>query len=224
MPIRELSNDVVVCADKLNPSVFSPEWLFTKGITRDETCLESIFVSGLSKVKTESFDLLVVPERLQFSTKSPGERSGELIRRKLLPIVRHLPHTPYTAIGLNFTWCINPQDGNLHAFSRRLFFNEKSSLHKRFDEESAAFGGYMSRDWNGFRLHLHVRPDEKVIPPSFKGETLLFAFNFHKDMDRDASGQGGAPDCTGRIEDCLRVWEHARMESKETVELCGGQA
>ena len=64
---------------------------------------------------------------------------------KVGAIVRLLPQTPYAAVGLNFTWLVQPSASDYDGFCRALFFRT-NPLFTPFDTGDARFGGYLSRD------------------------------------------------------------------------------
>jgi hypothetical protein len=97
-------------------------------------------------------------------------------------IVEMLPHTPYRALGLNFTWHLTPDGGDVAALSRWLFFIPGRPLFRDFDAPDASFGAYLSRNLLGFRLKLDVKP--VTVPPSGTeaAQRLQLLYTFHADL------------------------------------------
>jgi hypothetical protein len=119
-------------------------------------------------------------------------------------IVRTLPHTPYRALGLNFSWHLTPNDGDIAGLTRRLFFDPNRALYRQFDVENAHFGGYLSKDVAGFRLRLDIKPI--LVPTAAEPENRLqFGFNFHRDLGEAAAGQ---------IEEGLQRWNETSGEAE----------
>src|SRR5262249_33885000 len=121
---RELvGSSVVVVAQHFNPSVASQIWLVRQGLVA-EGDFESgcIFTDGLVQVCTRRFVLLVTPEQLQLVPKVPDAEQEDLIAEIVGTLVRTLPHTPFRAVGLNFNWHLVPEDGDVRAVTRRLFY------------------------------------------------------------------------------------------------------
>src|SRR5207253_8065118 len=98
-----LGQNVVVTANQFNPSIVTQFWLVKEGVASENEFEGScIFTEGVSQVQTKTFQLVVVPQMLQFTPSPDAEKQGDLASAKVGKIVRALPHTPYTAIGLNF--------------------------------------------------------------------------------------------------------------------------
>jgi hypothetical protein len=155
--------------------------------------------------------MLVVPEQLQFVPVGPPERHQALVAEKLGTIVRTLPHTPYRALGLNFSWHLVPETGDVRALTRGLFFRDDRPLYQHFRDGNANYGAYLSKDFAGFRLRLDIRP---ILVPTERGQEnrLQFAFNFQRDV-----ADGGA----GQIEECLRHWDEVRREAESIIDSVG---
>src|SRR5271166_1761428 len=96
---------VVITARQFNPSVMSQLWLVRQGLLAEDQMLPNfVFTDLLVQVRTQNFSLLVVPEQFQFFPQAKESEQQELIQQKVGRIVRSLPHTPFKAVGLNFTW------------------------------------------------------------------------------------------------------------------------
>lgn len=198
--------NVVIIARQFNPSIISQHWLIKNGIfTEEEIQPDSIFSPLIATFQSRDCQVLVLPEQLQFAFK-PSDHSGqELLIAKLGKIVQALPHTPFIAVGLNFSWQIYEEDGAANAaLGRKLFFRDTSPLYQFFNAEDARFGSYMSRDILGCRLNLDIKP---VISAPQEGATvrLHFGFNFHLQLD-----EGDSVDI---ILNLFKKWD----EAKETA-------
>jgi hypothetical protein len=152
--------------------------------------------------------MLVVPEQLQFVPVGEPEGHQDLVVNKLGTIVRTLPHTPYRAIGLNFSWHLIPECGDVRTTTRSLFFREDRAIYEHFRDDNANYGAYLSKDFAGFRLRLDIKP---ILVPVDGGQEnrIQFAFNFQRD-----TGDGGA----GQIEECLRHWDETRCETERIID------
>ena len=110
---ERIGANVVVVAQHFNPSVVNQLWLVRHGLMAEEEFEPgSIFMDGLVQVCTRRFILLVTPEQLQIVPRVPDEEQDALIANAVGTVVRTLPHTPFRALGLNFTWHLVPDDGN----------------------------------------------------------------------------------------------------------------
>lgn len=188
MPWSRVGAAVVVVAQQFNPSIVSQAWLMQNaGMQADDFLPGCVFTDLIVQVRSRQFHALVLPEQLQFVPVEGNEQ--QIIHEKLGAIVRALPHTPYRAVGLNFTWHLTAAEGrNMPEFGREMFYRDDQPLHRNFTEAGAHFGGYFSKDSHGFRLKLDVKP---VIGPIEGGteHKLQFAFNFHRDFVDNAAAQ-----------------------------------
>jgi len=178
--------NVVIIARQFNPSIISQYWLIKNGIfTEEEIQPDSIFSPVIANVHSRDCQVLVLPEQLQFMSQLADQSGQELLISKLGKIVQALPHTPFVAVGLNFSWQVyDEDDASNAALGRKLFFRDDSPLYKFFDVDDARFGSYMSRDILGCRLKLDIKP--VTVPcPEGTSNRLLFGFNFHLQLTED---------------------------------------
>jgi hypothetical protein len=212
MSVELAGANVVVAARQFNPSVFSQLWLGRNGIVAEDDFLPGcLFSDQAVNVVSPSFGLLVVPPQLQFVPALPVESQRELIVDKVGMIVDLLPHTPYVGAGLNFFYHLRPDDGDVPALTRLLFYNPERPLSQFFQSSDARFGVYFSKDFLDCRLKLDVKP---IVVPDGSGtmEVVQFAFNFHLDVPPDGSEPQSA------IKRHLQNWDDAAVEAKGIVE------
>lgn len=209
------SGNVVIVAQSLNPSVFSELWLVRNGILEEGIrSAESFFSPVAARVTTADFELLVLPERLQFAPGRPTDDAQQLVHRTVGRIVELLPHTPYRAFGINFEWSASTEDQALFCASiRRMFVPEASEVHSHFSEPDARFGGYLSKDALGFRLRLDIKPISRERD-GIKAEGLLYHFNFNLDLCTDRPAD--------EIQEGIGKWGEARRLSQEIFESTTG--
>src|SRR5258707_15829179 len=108
-----VESNVVVAARQFNPSILTQLWLVRNGIVgEDEFLPGSVVTDGLCQFQTERFILIAIPNLLQVSLRPlvavPDE--GALMADNVGGMVRSLPHTPYSAVGLNFVWHETPRN------------------------------------------------------------------------------------------------------------------
>ncbi len=185
MNLLRVGNAAVLAANQFNPSVAGQHWLVNNGIVSlDDLEPGCVFTDVLVQVNSRAFQLLITPMQCQVVPKCDVSQQGAVVRSKIGDIVRMLPHTPYVALGLNFLWQITGTEEQVRSLSRELFFVESGRLHTFFEEPDARFGGYLSKDFLGFRLKLDVKP----ALGETEGEqfhALQFGFNFHSDIKQD---------------------------------------
>jgi hypothetical protein len=181
--------NAVVAAHQFNPSVVSQLWLVDHGIVlreEFEAGKGSVFSDMMVNVASEKLTMLVTPGQVQFSPTQPPPNEDGIVENRLGLLVRTLPHTPFSACGLNFTWLL--EDDDVVQVAKRLFFIPDSPLHHAFDVENSRFGSYMSKPALGGRLKLDIKPFSLRIPNGESTERLQFAFNFHVDVPQASSG------------------------------------
>jgi hypothetical protein len=206
-----IGSNVVVVAQHFNPSVVNHLWLVRHGLMAEEE-LEpgSIFVDGLVQVCTRRFILLVTPEQLQIVPRVTNDEQDVLITNAIGTIVRTLPHTPFRALGLNFTWHLVPDEGDVRTLTRRLFYIPHRPLFQDFDVPDANFGAYLSKNIFGYRLKLDAKPVTVPMPEGPSEDRLQILFNYHADLPQEG-------EAATTIEGLLGHWRQAAEESRRIV-------
>lgn len=220
--MEPISGSFVVLAQAFNPSILSESWLLERGVVKEGEFGETaVRMPQLAQHRIGAVDLLVVPERLQ-TTFSPDDldamgRATELV----LGISRDLPHTPFTALGVNFHYGIRFRDETFPQAVRRMFLRDDCPLAAHFDAPDAHFGAYFSRDFEGARFKLDVKP-VRLSAEAGSVPGLRFAFNLHRDVTEQ-----GDLDAIQQIEDCLNAAPRCRelaVSMVSAVEASAGDA
>jgi hypothetical protein len=208
MPWHPAGSVAVIVANQFNPSILKQGWLMKVGVLGPDDLLEkgSLFSDQVVQVRSQYFHMLVLPGQMQFVPAVVPEQEQDLLVDKVGTIVRELPHTPYTAIGLNFNWHLSPADGDMGRLTRDLFATPDRPLYERFGGDNARFGAYLSKDFGSFRLKLDVKPVH-FTEGEKSHHRLQFSFNFHSDVD-------GAEQIVER----LGHWNEVRQETKDILE------
>jgi hypothetical protein len=176
--------NVVVIASTFNVNILSTVWLFENQIFTNKELKGATSSPLIVEAQSNDFRLLLIPERLQFSINPKYKKAKKLILSKIGKLIELLPHTPFTAAGLNFTYYVTPSDKDIYKLSRSLFCNEKSKLFNDLEEENVRFGGYFSKDLLGTRFKVDVKPII-VTMNNIKKEMLQFSFNFNMNLNQD---------------------------------------
>lgn len=201
--------NAVIVASHFNPSVISQLWLVRQGLVRESDFeANCIFSELLAQVRTTSFQMVVVPEQLQFSPSDAGEEGYRTVNEKLGAIVRLLPHTPFRAAGLNFVWHVLPDGIGVAEFSRRLFFREDVDLFRHFSAETSQFGSYLSKDFRESHLRLDIKP---IVAQETGENPLQFSFNYHRDVS-------GSEEPVLLIRSLLGRWREAKQEALDIMD------
>ena len=211
MPLELVASNSVIVAHQFNPSIVKDLWLVRHSVLEEGDFRPGcVYTDVVARVFTANFQLLVVPQQCQFTPLVDAELQQHLLVEKLGAIVQALPHTPYRAIGLNFTWHLVPSDDDIPAISRGLFYLEDGPLHREFSGVDARFGAYMSKDAFGGRLTLDAKPIVVNEHEDNEQERVQFAFNLHRDV-------GNEHDPVGAINQVLHRWDDMRKESSRIV-------
>lgn len=169
----------VALAAQVNTALMTQPWLIRNNILTEADLPNTVMGPGLIQATTPNFELLALADRIQFAAVDPEEKSGdsgEVVFATFEKLIRILPHTPVTGLGINFVWLIPLSD----RASRELFAPQKSFFGRWFTTDDSRFGGYASCAFKGLlRLKLTVRP---ITLFADKSEHLEAAFNFHADV------------------------------------------
>ncbi len=201
----------VIVANNFNLSIINTVWLFKNQIFTEDELQGSTNLPVMVQLQSEYFQMLLTPDRLQFSVNPDTEGQKDLIKTKIGKLINTLPHTPFVAAGINFTFFITPKDKNIHSLSRSLFFNEQSNLFKDIetDTDDARFGGYFSKDLIGTRFRLDAKPIKVNIPD--KGiEAVQFSYNFNIDLSPS--------DGSEKIFELIEKWDDAKRIAQTITE------
>jgi hypothetical protein len=213
MPWTQEGSAAVVVARRFNVTAVRQHWLVKQRIIGEDDLLEgALFSDTVVQVPTSRFLLLFLPDQLQFVPTVPADEEQPIILEKLGKIVETLPHVPYKALGLNFTWLFRPADGDTAKATREMFFVADRPLFSLFAEPDAQFGGYLSKNYEEFRLKLNVTPTT-VSEEAGEEQCVRFAFNFHHDVEED--------DAAADILRCLARWDELRTEVARIIREVG---
>jgi hypothetical protein len=204
------NSNVVITAEQFNPSIVREMWLVRTGLVNEGEFVEGcVFADTIAHVRTQEFELMVIPQRAQFSMNVEPERQQQQICDKLGLLVARLPETPYRALGFNLAWHLAPET-SVEDLSRRLFSVPDSPVHRFFDVPNGRFGSYLSKDTLGFRLKLTALPIFVDHPGQERTHLIAFSFNYHHDLPERG-------DAVPEILEMLHRWDDAVAESSQIV-------
>jgi hypothetical protein len=210
--MTELRNkNITILANFFNPSVFNSLWFVKNGILKEEdiNAKTSFQSPDISQVNTSTFSLIVVLNQLVFHVIDDNEAKSIEILNKMISA---LPHTPYTAMGINFVFDAPALDTDLSEYSRKLFFYPESKLHSLFNTQDAKFGVYLSKNVNGSRLKLDIKPATiSDANGSINKEVITYAFNFHKDLNKDNP--------VNDLLDLIKKWGEYKKNAEEIINV-----
>lgn len=141
----------------------------------------SIFAPGFIQVNTSKFQLLVLPDQIQFTVNNRlDDDCGIYIKKIIIPLVEKLAGVIFQAVGINFNWSVSEEASKIEKYSADLFYNDQSDIQKHLKTEDSKFGFYISKKVHQTRLKLDVKP---VFAGNFDpSEFMMWSFNFHADL------------------------------------------
>lgn len=204
----------VLIANQFNPTIFQQPWMIKHEILLDEEATEFIQTPVFVQARTNSFELLVVPERVQisFPNETSNQIASELTLKRLGDLVKVLPETPYSAVGLNFLYHIAIDRCDTPKISRGLFTGGSSILSQVFPKDADVFGAYAVTQTDFGKLGFEVRP--AMLKDNKKRDILEFKLNYSQDL-RDFEDEKQKVD---RIHGALSQWAGASEHAYQLVE------
>jgi len=215
------SLSIVIVAKDLNVSIFKPFWLMKNNIFHEQELQGNIVITPPAvQIPTQNFQFMVLPDRLQMLMPRQYPDAEADIARVVGGIVKTLPHTPYTAVGLNFNYFIAPESEDAFgAWNRNLFASPVASRLQLPEDKNARFGSYVSFDVLGMRLKIDIKPIkvaaniESLCKSWHTGQDLiLLNFNFHSDV---VSSESPADS----IIDKLDKWSESLVFSQKLIAM-----
>jgi hypothetical protein len=176
--------NIVIIASNFNVNILNTVWLYKNKIFTEKELQGATCLPIMVEAKSDDFRLHIVPDRMQFSINPNYKNTKKLVSSKIGRLVKLLPHTPFTAAGLNFTYHVTPSDKDIYKLTRSLFCNEQSKLFNDLEEENVRFGGYFSKDLLGTRFRLDAKPIS-VMMQNEKKEMLQLAYNFNISLNQE---------------------------------------
>ena len=111
MIVEFVNSNIVVIANDVNLSIFKPSWLYKHEIVLDNEIIEGCVITPITiQIPTKQYNLSLLQNRIQLSFTETCENETVLIKKVLCKIITVLPETPYTAVGLNFTFLSHPKN------------------------------------------------------------------------------------------------------------------
>jgi len=207
------TNSIVILAQSFNPSIFNRYWLVSKGFIDDESILpNSVFAPNVTQVASKEFNLLVLPEQLQFNSNTDNKEFESNVEKTLKPIIEKLKEIPYRASGINFHWFVDDDETEIGELSEKLFYYNSSSLHEAFRSDNSRYGVYMSKDFENARMKLDIKPITTTENSTGrKNEFIQFSFNFHRDLNQESASD--------ELINFLNNWPKFKAEAEQIISL-----
>jgi len=156
MDFQLIQSNIVVLANKHNPSIISKEWLIRNDII-EENIINFTHMPVASLVETTNYNLVVDQNRLQLSVKNLTPDTIKLLPQFIMKYMEKLPETPYIAIGYNYSYDIKLEQKLLKEL---LKLNDRK-LTKTFSE-GYNIGMIVKFHFNNFNATLTLNPINSV--------------------------------------------------------------
>ncbi len=153
MDISLIGANIVILAKNHNPSIISKEWLSQKNIFVDNF-INFTLTPAFSIVETESFSLVVDPDRLQLAVKVDIQNNIDALEQSILTYVQALPEVPYTAIGFNFLYNIEARKDII-----KEILHPPDEIFKKLFSENYQLGGIIKFNSDGFLVTINLQPN-----------------------------------------------------------------
>lgn len=169
--------NVVLLAQNHNPSIVSPGWLRENGLV-DETPENFLHTPTISLFQSQTFQLIVDPQRLQLLLRVLDEGNLQRLQMAATKYLKILPHIPYSAIGLNFHWtALAEQLGEGFSLTERLFVSKSGRAWQERLFKKVRVGSIVHDFSERYRLRLVVEPQ------ATQDGNLTLDFNYHFDLE-----------------------------------------
>jgi len=193
--------DIVIIASAHNPGIIAPQWLKDNSLII-EAPKHFVHTPDFSLFESESFSLVVDHERLQITAKKQDKGSLRALANIAGNYVKLLSYIPYRALGLNFVWSIEIDEGEkLPEIGLNI---NRGDLMLVFEGHEVDYGGIIYARKEPYRLKLVIEPQG--------GNTLVHNFNYHHEV----GGMSGG-DLAKLIDNFLTTYEDS---SRIVKDLC----
>lgn len=168
MDFKLTGANIVLLANKHNPSIASKDWLKDKGII-NEDITNFTHLPVASMVETDNINFFIDQDTLQISIKKISQEYLIKLAQMVLKYANSLPETPYSALGFNYVYNIDVEQDKL----KNVFLVHEEKLQNIFSNDYQ-FGGIVKFPFEGFLITLKMIPDNEKIKADF---------NFHFELN-----------------------------------------
>jgi len=194
--------NILLLAQNHNPSIVSPGWLREHELV-DEAPENFVHTPAFSLFQSQTYQLLVDQQRLQFSLRVLNEANLQRLQAALVRYLQILPHIPYSAIGLNFTWtALAERRGEGFDLTEHLFLSEDGRAWQKRLFGEVRVGSMLYNFTKTYRLRLLIEPQLT------QDGNLTLDFNYHFDLGEPGKGTAAVnqlPECYKDSEQISRL-------------------
>jgi hypothetical protein len=167
----------IVLAGFWNRMIFTPEWVMSKLTTEKDIGVEiQIGMPGLQpRLVFEGITLKVDPAMLVLGLQSVNDEALQVAQRVALSAMQALPHTPMSAVGVNFQFVEAEPDAALLKPFRVPDLNTLAD--EDYEVQATQIRRQLHRDGRTINFTLDLKQDKSV----------LLDFNFHSGGNQEAA-------------------------------------
>lgn len=178
-----IGTNIVLIANKHNPSIISKDWVKEKEIIEGEV-INFAHLPVASIVEDLDYNLFVDEDTLRLTVKNLNsgliENSPNIIQK----YVHILPEIPYKALGFNFLFKIDENPEKL----KEIFIADDDKSKEIFSHDYT-FGGVFKFKYNEFLVTLSIMPEKDEIKadfnfhfPSTGSQDILLVLEKHSEV------------------------------------------
>lgn len=169
--------NIKLVAKGFNPPLFTEYWLKKEKFIPDECEISPppISTPQFTQISSKKFNLLVLPDQLQFSiTDDP--KIGIGFFKTLTEKIHSLS---FMAMGFNFDYFV-PDKEIKHGF----FFVPQNKLFQEFKVRDAKYGAFLTKNFENSRLSLSVKPVKAKDPQGVESNVYHYNLNYHFELTK----------------------------------------
>lgn len=173
MNINFAGGTIVLVSSAHNPAIITPQWIHDN-LSISEKPIQHITSPAFSGFESKSFSIFGDPDRIQFISKNMKKEGLKALKDVVIRFINVMGHIPYTALGLNFRWHVEPKE-NEKITQIELTFDKENKTEFLRKEHDLRFGGTIYATKDPYVLRANIDP---------KGDILIYNFNFHFDINK----------------------------------------
>ncbi len=173
------ASNLTASANQFNPTVFSPTWLKEHDVIATES-EPPLFTPGVVNVKSDSFQLVVIPPQLQFHLPPAESADKQLgtIDAKFTKLIGLVPHTPFTSVAANIQFHYSLAGKDISKVTQSLFSSDGMAAWKVFENAAAIPCLSVTYPEQDYEVRFH----SNVFDHGEGKKCLALAFSYFRDV------------------------------------------
>ena len=192
--LKLLKASIVILAKAHNPSIISPDWIIKELGIKDK-CTNFVHTPPFSLFESDHFLLTADTERLELICKELDKESILTCANAAAAYIGKLPHIPYKAAGMNFTWLVELD--TVDSLPEIKLSIGQADIGSVFGTVNIQYGGIIKLQYDSYVL---------TVTANYQGDkTVTLSFNYHYDYAKNSAS----------IDTILRSFGNLQDKSKE---------